>query len=506
MIKRIVTLILGFIILLTHPLTLSAQIGDLPRSTPEQEGVSSEKIDRMIRSLMSLDKTEIHSVMIARHGKIIAEVFPTPFRPEYKHTLYSCSKTFTAAAIGKAIEENRLRLEDRAACFFPEKLPERISDDLARITVRDLLTMQAGITPDWEMRNLCDNWLESYFAKPVIGPGSKFQYDSICSYVLSAIIQRVTGMTTLEYLNDRLFRHMNITDVAWEQSPEGITTGGWGLHIQSESMAKFGLLLLNKGLWQGKRLLTREWVEQMMAPQADTGGEGYGYQMWMCHQHPGAVRADGAFGQYILIIPSHDMVVVLTEATLIDGNNQRDLIFDLLASIPSEPQALKKADRPISREYTLPCVSGKRSGKLLRDLRNRSFRLQDNKFGWNEISFSPGESALQMNITTRTGETFTIGFGYREWVETAHEAYPPYSVSARNRFDGIEKKSIVGGSYACPTDNTLRLKAHWINWISSLDILIRSEGDSLRLDITENYSSEPPFTIEGHRSDISLAQ
>ncbi|WP_290539989.1 serine hydrolase [Alistipes sp.] len=500
MIQRIATFVVG-LVLLAHPLATSAQIGDLPRSTPEKEGIASERIDNMIRALMSLEKTEIHSVMIARHGKIITEVFPAPFRPEYGHTLYSCSKTFMAAAVGKAIEENRLRLEDRAACFFPEMLPGQISDDLARITIRDLLTMQAGITPDWEMRNNCDNWLESYFAKPVTAPGSKFQYDSMCSYVLSAILQRVTGLTTLEYLNDRLFRHMHITDVAWEKSPEGFSTGGWGLHIQSESMVKFGLLLLNKGMWQGKRLLPQEWVEQMMTPQADTGGEGYGYQMWMCRQHPGAVRADGAFGQYILVIPSHDMVVVLTEATLLDGNTQRDLVFELLGSISPERRSIGDPGRPTHREYALPCVPGKRSGKLVRSLLNHSFKLQDNKFGWKEISFATRNPVLQMHITPQSGEAFTIEFGYKQWVETTHKAYPPYSISARNRFAGIEKKSIVGGSYACPTGSTLRLKAHWINWISSLDILIRTAGDTIRLEVAENCSSQPSLIIEGLRSD-----
>ena len=163
------------------------------------------------------------------------------------------------------------------------------------MTVRNLLNMTSGVTPDWNMRNGRTDWIRGYLGKTIKVPGKHFDYDSMSSYILSAIVQKVTGMKVLDYLRLKLFKPMHITDISWEVSPEGINTGGWGVYLQSESLAKFGQLLLNRGVWEGKQLLPAEWVDRMMTKQSDTGsfGYGYGYQMWLC-EYPGAVRIDGA--------------------------------------------------------------------------------------------------------------------------------------------------------------------------------------------------------------------
>ena len=167
-------------------LAVHAQINELPRSTPEAEGVPSKAVTALFDSLMALPKTDIHSVVVLRHGKVIGEIYPAPFAPEYRHTMYSCSKTFVGAAVGLAIADNRLRLTDRVAAFFPELLPDSVSANLADMTVRDLLTMTSGITPDWNMRNLTSDWIRTFLAKPVKTPGKKFEYDSISTYMLCA--------------------------------------------------------------------------------------------------------------------------------------------------------------------------------------------------------------------------------------------------------------------------------------------------------------------------------
>ena len=160
---------------------------------------------------------------------------------------------------------------------------------------------------------------------------------------------------------------MNIKEVAWEISPEGIHTGGWGLHIQSESLAKFGLLLLNQGKWKGKQLLSSSWIKQMTSKQMEAGDEDYGYQMWLC-DYPGAVRADGALGQYVLIMPKEDMVVVITECTLINGRNQRRLVWNkLLSAIKNQALIPGKAYARLKKKqisYTLPTVQGKKQSPL----------------------------------------------------------------------------------------------------------------------------------------------
>ena len=158
-------------------LAVHAQINELPRSTPEAEGVPSKAVTALFDSLMALPKTDIHSVVVLRHGKVIGEIYPAPFAPEYRHTMYSCSKTFVGAAVGLAIADNRLRLTDRVGTFFPELLPDSVSANLADMTVRDLLTMTSGITPDWNMRNLTSDWIRTFLAKPVKTPSKKFEYD-----------------------------------------------------------------------------------------------------------------------------------------------------------------------------------------------------------------------------------------------------------------------------------------------------------------------------------------
>ena len=178
------------------------QVGDLPRSTPAAQGIEPQALARFIEALMAVPETDIHHVMVARHGHVVAEMHPAPFRAQDGHTLYSASKTFASMAVGIAIDENRLRLTDRVATFFPEQLPDTITARLAQMTVADLLTMRSGVKPDWTMRNNESDWVRSWLAKPVDDePGTRFQYDSMCTFMLSAILQRFTGRTILDYLN-----------------------------------------------------------------------------------------------------------------------------------------------------------------------------------------------------------------------------------------------------------------------------------------------------------------
>lgn len=482
--------------------TVSAQIRELERSTPEAEGVPSGAVIALMDSLMGLPKTDIHSVMVLRHGKVIAEIYPEPFAPEYRHTVFSCSKTFVGAAVGLAISENRLRLTDRVASFFPDQLPDSISANLAGMTVRNLLNMTSGIAPDWNMRNVRTDWIRGYLEKTVKTPGEHFDYDSMSSYILSAIVQKVTGMKVLDYLRIKLFEPMHITDISWEISPEGINTGGWGVYVQSESLAKFGQLLLNRGVWKGKQLLPAWWVDQMMAKQSDTGsfGYGYGYHMWIC-EYPGAVRIDGALGQYALIIPDKDMVVVITECTLIDGATQRRLVWNRLLPAVTGDQALtpgrdyKRLQKKQS-SYRLSVVQGKANSSLAREYTGKSITLEPNKFGWQSLTLHFEQKGLIMTVMETSGATYDLLFGYKQWKKTSIEAYPPYSIEAKGHFNGIEGPFYVAGSYAWLSSSVLELKAHYVNWITALNLSFHFEGEHVQLTVKENYSSEAKI-IEG---------
>ena len=236
----------------------NAQINDIPRSTPEEQGVPSKALIELFDAMHNMEQTDIHSMIVMRHGKVVGEFYPAPFAPQYQHTQYSSSKTLVSLAAGMAIDENRLRLTDRVATFFPEYLPDSICTNLADMTVRDLLTMQSGIKPDWGMRAKTTEWIKTFLGKPVPNkPGEVFAYDSMVTYMISAIVQKVTGKTVLEYLKEKMFSHMGVTVVNWEESPEGINTGGWGLHIQSESLAKVGQMWLDGGVWNGKQIVSK---------------------------------------------------------------------------------------------------------------------------------------------------------------------------------------------------------------------------------------------------------
>lgn len=474
-------------------LPVRAQVNELQRSIPEMEGVPSKALITLFDSLTALPKTDIHSVMVLRHGKVIGEIYPAPFAPEYRHTMYSCSKTFVGVAVGLAVNDNRLRLTDRVGAFFPELLPDSVSDNLVAMTVRDLLTMTSGIAADWNMRNLTPHWIRTYLAKPVSTPGRKFGYDSICTYLLSAIVQKVTGMTLLEYLKLKLFDPMHITEVAWEVSPEGYNTGGWGLHIQSESLAKFGQLLLNQGVWEGKQLIPASWVKQMMSKQMEAGDEDYGYQMWLC-DYVGAVRADGALGQYILIIPEKDMVVVITECTLINGRTQRGLVWNrLLPEVTDSVLEVNGDYRKLQKKqnsYVLPFVQGKAFSSVAAGYEGRNILLDSNKYGWESLDFQFGKKDVALNVRDKDGIAYRLLFGYKQWKTTSIAANPPYSITPVDRFKGIEGPFWTAGSYAWQSSSELRLKVHYVNWVSALDITFRFDGNDVEVTVTENFSSD----------------
>jgi CubicO group peptidase (beta-lactamase class C family) len=303
-----------------HERSLVDVILSLPRDTLEAQRVRSSGIHDFIESLESIGS--VHSFMLVRHGAVVAEQWWSPGGPDVAAEIWSVSKSFTSTAVGLAIAETRVALTDRIVELLPNEAPFDIGDRLAHLTVRDLLTMTTGHAaeslPDDE-RTITSRWAQRILAEPLdFEPGTHFQYNSGASYLLSAIVQTATGATLLDYLTPRLFEPLGIQNPAWLVSPEGINTGGWGLRLRTEDLAKFGQLLLQRGQWQGKTLLPSEWVDQASARQVSNGDpreaddwrQGYGYQFWRCRH--GAYRADGMLGQFCVVMPEQDAVLVLT--------------------------------------------------------------------------------------------------------------------------------------------------------------------------------------------------
>ena len=483
-------------------LSANAQTNELPRSTPEEQGVPSKALVALFDSLHALPLTDMHAVVVMRHGKVIGEMYPKPYAPEYRHTMYSCSKTFVGIAVGLAIEDNRLRLDDRIAAIFPELLPDSVSKDLADMTVRHLLTMASGVKPDWNMRSRGKEWIRTFLSKPVKEPGTQYAYDSMVSYMLAAVVQKVTGKKLTEYLQERVFTPMNVTEWAWEESPEGVNTGGWGVHIQPESLAKFGQLILNEGSWEGKQLVPAEWIREMCKKHRETGREVYGYHIWHCGGHDGAVRADGALGQYVISVLDKDMVVVMTEATLGNGRDQRRLIWDvLLPHIQDEPLPANKKDyqKLLKKQegYKLAEVKGKASSAFASNWENKTIELGKNTFGWKSLKLNFGKKEVTMTVTETNGKSYELPFGYQQWMTTTFDSYPPYSITPIDRFKGLEGPYYASGSYAWISKEELQLKVHYVNWVSALEITFRlDENGEVELNVQTNYIKKP-YSISG---------
>ena len=321
----------------------------LPRSVPEAQGVSSAGVLSFVEAAdQSAD--QLHSLMIVRHGRVVAEGWWSPYNAESRHELYSLSKSFTSTAVGLAISEGKLSLDDAVLKFFPDDAPAEPSGHLKSMRVSDLLRMSTGNQTE-PGRKPGEVWTKAFLAHPVpFKPGTHFLYNTSATYMLSAIVQKTTGETVLDYLRPRLFNPLGIENPTWGASPQGISLGGYGLSVRTEDIAKFGLLYLNKGKWNGAVLVPEGWVERATSRQTSNGSDpksdwdqGYGYQFWRSRH--GAFRGDGAFGQYCVVLPEQDAVIAITSGVK-NMQGVLDLVWDkLLPAMKAESLAADDAAR-----------------------------------------------------------------------------------------------------------------------------------------------------------------
>jgi CubicO group peptidase (beta-lactamase class C family) len=341
--------------------SFSASAGNqpLPRSTPEAQGISAQAIQDFVSTVDKIDT--LHSFMVVRHGHVIAEGWWKPEAPDKPHVLWSLSKSFNSTAVGLAIAEGKLSLEDPVLKFFSGDAPQEPSENLKAMKVRDLLTMSCGQETEARSRN--GPAVKDFLAQPVpYKPGTHFLYNTLGSYTLSAIVTKATGQTSLEFLKPRLFEPLGIANPEWPSSPEGNSLGGYGLKLCTEDIAKFGQFYLQKGKWNGKQLIPQSWVEQATSKQVPNDQEGhskigidwvqgYGFQFWRCTHN--AFRGDGANGQLCVVIPEKDAVIAITADT---GNFQGEMnaIWDNLypamqsEALPENPQGIEKLKQSLA--------------------------------------------------------------------------------------------------------------------------------------------------------------
>jgi CubicO group peptidase (beta-lactamase class C family) len=469
-------LLLSLLLVLLATCTETKTDNSLPRSTPEAEGVSSAAILEFIGAA-DKEANEIHSFMLLRHGKVIAEGWWKPYGPEHKHTMYSLSKSFTSTAVGFAVTEKLLTVNDKVISFFPDKVPDTISTNLAQMTVKDLLTMSVGMDPDptFRVAGTNGNWEETFFRTPVLNePGSKFLYNSMATYMLSAIVQKVTGKKVIDYLTPRFFEPLGITGADWEVNSQGVNTGGWGLRLKTEDIAKAGQFYLQKGKWNGKQLLPAEWIEEAtssmidQSPDADQDKkdssdwmQGYGYQFWRCRNN--AYRGDGAFGQYMIVMPDQDAVIAITSQT-VDMQKELNLVWEYLLpgfagkKLHSDEEAFSKLNNRLA-SLQLPVYYKSSSSPLEKELSGKTYLFGSNERQLQSLKLEISDTLATLQLRLSSTD-YLLNFTTGEWYFDVTELPGPNLVP--NKKIDILRPFKVAGSYTWLDDNSAEFTLRYI--------------------------------------------
>jgi CubicO group peptidase (beta-lactamase class C family) len=459
----------------------------LPRSSPEAQGVSSSAILAFVEAAdRNIDA--LHSLMVLRHGQVIAEGWWAPYGPESPHMLFSLSKSFTSTAIGLAIAEGRLSVDDEVLKFFPEDAPAEPSNNLKAMRVRDLLRMNTGQESE-PPRPPAQSWKKAFLNHPVrFKPGTHFLYNTSATYMLAAIVEKTTGMSLLDYLKPRLFDPLGIEKPTWEKSPEGIHTGGYGLSIRTEDIARFGQLYLQKGKWQGKQLVPAAWIEEATSFQTSNGSspksdwdQGYGYQFWRCRNN--VYRGDGAFGQYCIVLPQHDTVIAITSGVR-DMQAVLNLIWDkLLPALGTSKlsrdevaqtklgQTLKNLSLKVPEGAAAPSqTSGQLSGK--------SYLFPVNARKLESLSLESKQADSTTIVVRLNGVEHRIECGHKSW-KKGQAAW------------GALARQPVAASGAWSADGTFNAKLCFYETPFAYTISLKFSGDEVRYNGEANVAFGP---------------
>ncbi|MDR1001342.1 MAG: beta-lactamase family protein [Clostridiales bacterium] len=390
-------------------------------TTPAAAGIEPGGILSMLKAFEEKCKY-VHGFVIARKGEIVSEGWRKPYGPHKPHMLFSLTKSFTSIAAGFAMQEGLFKLDDTALNFFPNLLSNAPCEYAQKITVRNLLTMASGHEIEPPIEHDQYTACESFFAHFVkFEPGSRFNYNTAATGVVAYIIEKTSGQGLDNFLKERLFDKLGITDFSWEHLKDGTCTGGYGLALNARDIAKFGVFLLNKGVWNGERLLNEEYITEATREQIrqESGTldwvSGYGYQFWICSQY-GAYRGDGAFGQLCVVFPAYDLVVAIN-AGLVDMQGEMDVIFNTLlpavkdSALEEDPAAMSALEDFIS-EWGFSPPEGNKTSPAIELANGKVYDLVSASLEFSSLKLAFDTNATLLTLTVNDKEvTLRVGWG-----------------------------------------------------------------------------------------------
>ena len=472
------------------------------RSTPEAEGIPSTAILEFVRAVERHEHPldAVQGFMLLRHGAVAAEGWWAPYGPDLPHSLFSLSKSFTSTAIGLAVAEGRLTVDDPVLGFFPDDAPANPDDHLRAMRVRHLLTMNTGHHEDTTghvFQGEDDNWPRAFLSLPVEHePGSWFVYNTAATYILSAIVTKLTGESLLDYLRPRLFDPLGIANPTWETDPSGVSIGGSGMHATTEDIARFGQLYLQQGQWQGEQLVPEAWIAEATRAHSDNSNTqsnpdwtvGYGYQFWRCRHD--AYRGDGAFGQFCVVMPEQDAVLAITSG-LRDMQAVLDKVWaHLLPAMRPEPLPADPRSHDELREtlttLALPLPQGEAKSPGAASWSGVTYELEGNDLGVTAVALAGDTDRATLTVRNEHGE-YAVPVGHGAWL----------AGTANLRGTGDEPVAACGAWTAADTFET---RLCLTESEQGFALRFRFSGDELRLEVEPNVSWGPPgvMNITGH--------
>jgi CubicO group peptidase (beta-lactamase class C family) len=481
----------------------------LPRTSPEAEGIPSSAILDFVHAVEQhthpLDA--LHGFMLLRHGNVAAEGWWAPYASGCPHTLYSLSKSFTSSAVGLAVDEGLLAVDDPVLKFFAGDAPANPDENLMAMRVRHLLAMNTGHQEDTTQRvfwGADDNWPRAFLSLPVEHrPGSWFVYNTAATYMLSAIITQVTGQPLLEYLRTRLFEPLGIEEPVWETDPCGVSLGGTGLHITLDEIARFGQMYLQGGTWNGRRILPEAWVGEATSVHSDNSNTqatadwsaGYGYQFWRCR--PTGYRGDGAFGQFCVVLPEQEAVLAL-----IGGVRDMQVVLDKVwahllpamqpQALPASPQAYADLQRKLAG-LSLPPAQGLPSSSGAQHSSGKTYKLERNDLNLESVAVEFGPEYSTLTVRGEDGE-HRLQAGYATW----------WKGTANLRGKG-EEPVAASGAWTAPDTCEVRVCCYESEFCPTFRL--HYAGDELQLQVEPNVAWDEPTvtTIAGRAAALEGA-